>query len=100
MFNSNGKESTKTFVGFGNPDFNKIEDTQQLLIIYDDVKDSNDKLIKSIDGINDNDWFSDFYDNRREIGNKRCGDNFVQNNEEAKSIRIENVLDKILKNIK
>ena len=43
---------------------------------------------------------SDFYDNRREIGNKRCGDNFVQNNEEAKSIRIENVLDKILKNIK
>ena len=42
---------------------------------------------------------SDFYDKKREIGNKRCGDNFSQNNNEAKSIKNESVFDTIIKNL-
>ena len=43
--NSNGKESTKTFVGFGNPDFNKIEDTQLALLTE---KTKNNEVLRSL----------------------------------------------------
>ena len=42
---------------------------------------------------------SNFYDKKREIGVKRCGDNFEQNNNEAKSIKTKSVYDIIVKNL-
>ena len=38
---------------------------------------------------------SNFYNKSREIGNKRCGDNFVQNNNEVKLISVDQILNKI-----
>ena len=42
---------------------------------------------------------SDIYDNRREVGLKRCGDNFVQNDSEVKTISVSKVYDTIVKNL-
>ena len=42
---------------------------------------------------------SDIYDNRREVGLKRCGDNFVQNDSEVKTISVSKVFDTIVKNL-
>ena len=38
---------------------------------------------------------SDIYDSSREIGINRCGDNFLQNNSEVKTIKVEKVLEEI-----
>ena len=40
---------------------------------------------------------SDIYDKNREVGIKRCGDNFVQNDSEVKTISVEKVFDTIVK---
>ena len=42
---------------------------------------------------------SDIYDKRREVGLKRCGDNFVQNDSEVKTISVSKVFDTIVKNL-
>ena len=42
---------------------------------------------------------SDIYDKRREVGIKRCGDNFVQNDLEVKTISVYKVFDTIVKNL-
>ena len=42
---------------------------------------------------------SDIYDKSRELGIKRCGDNFIQNDFEVKRISIEKVFDTIVKNL-
>ncbi len=42
---------------------------------------------------------SDIYDNRREVGIKRCGDNFVQDDSEVKTISVSKVFDIIVKNL-
>ena len=42
---------------------------------------------------------SDKYDKSREVGLKRCGDNFVQNDSEVKTISVSKVYDTIVKNI-
>ena len=42
---------------------------------------------------------SDIYDKRREVGIKRCGDNFVQNDSEVKTISVSKVFDTIVKNL-
>ena len=42
---------------------------------------------------------SDIYDNSREVGLKRCGDNFVQNDSEVKTISVSKVFDTIVKNL-
>ena len=43
---------------------------------------------------------SKIYDSSREIGIKRCGDNFIQNNSEVKSINVKDVLDVIINHFK
>ena len=43
---------------------------------------------------------SKIYDSSREIGIKRCGDNFIQNNNEVKTIRAEDVLNVIVNHFK
>ena len=40
---------------------------------------------------------SDIYDKNREVGIKRCGDNFVQNDSEVKTISVQKVFDTIVK---
>ena len=40
---------------------------------------------------------SDFYDKNREVGIYRCGDNFVQNDSEIKTISVTKVFDTIVK---
>ena len=40
------------------------------------------------------------YNKSREVGIKRCGDNFVQNNNEVKLISVDQVLDEIKSQIK
>ena len=42
---------------------------------------------------------SDIYGNRRDDGRKRCGDNFVQNDSEVKTISVSKVFDTIVKNL-
>ena len=42
---------------------------------------------------------SDIYDKNREVGFKRCGDNFVQNDSEVKTISVSKVFNIILKNL-
>ena len=42
---------------------------------------------------------SDIYDKNREVGIKRCGDNFVQNDSEVKTISVLKVFDTIVKNL-
>ena len=42
---------------------------------------------------------SDIYDKSREVGIKRCGDNFVQNDSEVKTISVSKVFDTIVKNL-
>tara|TARA_B100001057_G_scaffold249172_1_gene249449 strand:+ start:1829 stop:2848 length:1020 start_codon:yes stop_codon:yes gene_type:complete len=42
---------------------------------------------------------SDIYDKRREVGLKRCGDNFVKNDSEVKTIGVQKVFDTIIKNL-
>ena len=42
---------------------------------------------------------SDIYDKSREVGFKRCGDNFVQNDSEVKTISVSKVFDTIVKNL-
>ena len=42
---------------------------------------------------------SDNYDKRREVGLKRCGDNFVQDDSEVKTISVSKVFDTIVKNL-
>lgn len=42
---------------------------------------------------------SHLYDSLREIGNKRCGDNFIQNDYEVKSIKTKDVYDVIVKEL-
>ena len=42
---------------------------------------------------------SDIYDKSREVGIKRCGDNFVQNDSEVKTISVTKVFDTIVKNL-
>ena len=42
---------------------------------------------------------SDSYDKSRELGVKRCGDNFVQNDSEVKSISVSKVFNTIIKNL-
>jgi ADP-heptose:LPS heptosyltransferase len=42
---------------------------------------------------------SDIYDRNREVGIKRCGDNFVQNDSEVKRISVSKVFDTIVKNL-
>jgi len=42
---------------------------------------------------------SDIYDKRREVGLERCGDNFVQNDSEVKTISVSKVFDTIVKNL-
>ena len=42
---------------------------------------------------------SDIYDKSREVGLKRCGDNFVQNDSEVKTISVSKVFDTIVKNL-
>ena len=43
---------------------------------------------------------SKIYDSSREIGIKRCGDNFIQNNSEVKTIKVKDVLDVIIDHFK
>ena len=43
---------------------------------------------------------SKIYDSSREIGIKRCGDNFIQNNSEVKTINAKDVLDVIINHFK
>ena len=43
---------------------------------------------------------SKIYDSSREIGIRRCGDNFIQNNSEVKTINAKDVLDVIISNFK
>ena len=40
---------------------------------------------------------SDIYDQKREIGIKRCGDNFQQSDSEVKTISVQKVFDTIVK---
>ena len=40
---------------------------------------------------------SDIYDKSREVGINRCGDNFVQNDSEVKTISVQKVFDTIVK---
>ena len=42
---------------------------------------------------------SDKYDKSREVGLNRCGDNFVQNDSEVKTISVSKVFDTIVKNL-
>ena len=42
---------------------------------------------------------SDKYDKSREVGLKRCGDNFVQDDSEVKTISVTKVFDTIVKNL-
>ena len=42
---------------------------------------------------------SDIYDKNREVGIYRCGDNFVQNDSEVKTISVSKVFDTIAKNL-
>ena len=42
---------------------------------------------------------SNIYDKRREVGIKRCGDNFVQDDSEVKTISVSKVFDTIVKNL-
>ena len=42
---------------------------------------------------------SDIYDKNREVGVKRCGDNFVQNDSEVKTISVSKVFNTIVKNL-
>ena len=42
---------------------------------------------------------SDIYDKSREVGIKRCGDNFLQNDSEVKMISVSKVFDTIVKNL-
>ncbi len=42
---------------------------------------------------------SDIYDKSREVGIKRCGDNFLQNDSEVKTISVSKVFDTIVKNL-
>ena len=42
---------------------------------------------------------SDIYDKKRELGIKRCGDNFVQDDTEVKTITVSKVFDTIVKNL-
>ena len=42
---------------------------------------------------------SNIYDKRREVGIKRCGDNFVQDDSEVKTISVYKVFDTIVKNL-
>ena len=42
---------------------------------------------------------SDIYDKGRELGVKRCGDNFVQNDSEVKTISVSKVFNTIIKNL-
>ena len=42
---------------------------------------------------------SDIYDNNREVGIYRCGDNFIQNDSEVKTISVTKVFDTIVKNL-
>ena len=42
---------------------------------------------------------SDIYDKNREVGINRCGDNFVQNDSEVKTISVSKVFDTIVKNL-
>tara|TARA_B100001564_G_C20575766_1_gene640566 strand:+ start:73 stop:1092 length:1020 start_codon:yes stop_codon:yes gene_type:complete len=42
---------------------------------------------------------SDIYDKSREVGLKRCGDNFVDNDSEVKTISVSKVFDTIVKNL-
>ena len=42
---------------------------------------------------------SDIYDKSRELGVKRCGDNFVQNDSEVKTISVSKVFNTIVKNL-
>ena len=42
---------------------------------------------------------SDIYDKSREVGLNRCGDNFVQNDSEVKTISVSKVYDTIVKNM-
>ena len=42
---------------------------------------------------------SDIYDNNREVGIYRCGDNFIQNDSEVKTISVSKVFDTIVKNL-
>ena len=43
---------------------------------------------------------SDIYNSNREIGIKRCGDNFASDNSEVKTIKAEYVTDVIINNLK
>ena len=42
---------------------------------------------------------SNIYDKSREAGIKRCGDNFVQDDTEVKTISVSKVFDTIVKNL-
>ena len=42
---------------------------------------------------------SEIYDKKREVGIKRCGDNFVQDDTEVKTISVSKVFDTIVKNL-
>jgi ADP-heptose:LPS heptosyltransferase len=42
---------------------------------------------------------SDIYDKSREVGLKRCGDNFIQDDSEVKTISVSKVFDTIVKNL-
>ena len=42
---------------------------------------------------------SEIYDKKREVGIKRCGDNFVQDDTEVKTISVSKVFDTIAKNL-
>lgn len=42
---------------------------------------------------------SDLYDKKREVGVKRCGDNFIKNDSEVKTISVQKVFDTILENL-
>ena len=42
---------------------------------------------------------SEIYDKNREVGIYRCGDNFIQNDSEVKTISVSKVFDTIVKNL-
>ena len=42
---------------------------------------------------------SNIYDKSREVGIKRCGDNFAQDDTEVKTISVSKVFDTIVKNL-
>ena len=44
-------------------------------------------------------FVSHIYDKSREIGIKRCGDNFAQDDTEVKTISVSKVFDTIVKNL-